>query len=205
MSRSTFEIIRVPAAVLLLAIAAFVLWPRGGDASPAADAASATPSIVVGQPGGEVVPPSEEPSASEQATPIPTLTPAPTATTAPTPEPTPDPTQPPGPNGFTAEVLVCRSISGSSCNDRLERIPPNLATFTALVRFTDARAGDVINAVLSGPSGTIPGGAYTLQGGGDGYYYSTFQARGLPAGDYTMTATRNGEEVASTRLVKGGG
>lgn len=200
MSRSTFEIIRVPAAVVLLALAAFVLWPRDGDAAPAADT-SPTPSVVVGQPGGEVIPTTPAPSPSESSSPIPTVTPAPTATPAPTPEPT----QAPVADGFGAEVLVCRSISGSTCNDRLERIPPNLATFTALVRFTDAQAGDVINAVLSGPAGTIPGGAYTLQGGGNGYYYSTFQARGLPAGEYTMTATRNGEAVATTRVVKGRG
>lgn len=205
MSRSTFEILRVPAAVVLLALAAFVLWPRGGDASPAAEAESPAPSVVVGQPGGEVVPAPAESSASDGPSPIPTLTPAPTATPAPgTPEPTPQPTQAAA-DGFSAEVLVCRSISGSTCNDRLERITPNLASFTALVRFTDARAGDVINAVLNGPGGAIPGGAYTLQGGGNGYYYSTFQARGLPAGEYTMTATRNGQEVASTGLVKRGG
>lgn len=201
MSRSTFELLRVPATVVLLAVAVIVLWPRGGDSSPASDAASPSPSVVVGQPGGEVIAPTPTPEPSVSPSPIPTLTPAPTAT----PAPTPPPTQAPAPDGFTAEVLICRSISGSTCNDRLERVPPNLASFTALVRFTDARAGDVINVVLTGPAGTIPGGAYTLQGGGNGYYYSTYQARGLPAGEYTMTATRNGEAVASTRFVRGRG
>ena len=57
---------------------------------------------------------------------------------------------------------------------------------------------------LKGPAGTIPGGAYTLQGGGDGYYYSTFSAGGLPAGDYTLVATRNGDQIANTVFTRGG-
>lgn len=196
MSRSTFEALRAPLALVLVLIAAFVLWPRGTDSSPIAAETSPTPSVVIGEPGGEVV------SATPTPTPVPTLTPAPTT---PAPTPSPDPTPAPVADGFTAEVLACRSISGSECNDRLDRIPPNAATFTALVRFTDARAGDVINVTLTGPNGSTPGGAYALQGGGNGYYYSTFQARGLPAGDYTLTATRNGQEVATTSLVRRGG
>ena len=50
---------------------------------------------------------------------------------------------------------------------------------------------------MSGPGGTIAGGPFTLQGGGDGYYYSTFPAGGLPDGEYTLIATRNGTEVAA--------
>jgi len=57
--------------------------------------------------------------------------------------------------------------------------------------------------VLSGPV-TISGGPYTLAGGGSGYYYSTFQARGLPEGEYTLTATRNGTAVATTTFTRGG-
>jgi len=158
----------------------------------------ATPaaSIVVGQPGGEVVPAATPPPA---ATPVPTL--APVATSTPTTAPTPDSV---ARNGFGAEVLACQSVSGSSCNGQLGTLPPNAGSFTALVLFTDANAGDSINAVLSGPSGTIAGGAYTLQGGGDGYYYSTFSVGGLPSGDYTVTATVNGSEVASTEFTRGG-
>ncbi len=197
MSRSTFELLRVPAALVLVVIAALVLWPRGGDADrPASDRESASPTVIVGQPGGAATTPSPDPVA---ASPLPTLTPAAT------PTPTPDastPTPAPVPDTFSAEVFACRSLSGSECKGRIDRIPPDLATFSALVRFTDARAGDVINAILSGPGGTTPGGAYTLQGGGNGYYYSTFQARSLPAGEYTVTATRNGEVVATTQLVK---
>lgn len=196
MSRSTFELLRAPVALVLVLIAAFVLWPRGTDSSPIAAEPSPTPSVVVGEPGGEVV------AATPTPTPLPTLTSAPTT---PPPTPSPDPTLAPVADGFTAEVLACRSISGSECNGRLDRIPPNAPTFTALVRFTDARAGDVINVMLTGPNGSTPGGAYTLQGGGNGYYYSTFQARGLPAGDYILAATRNGEEVATTSLARRGG
>jgi hypothetical protein len=61
-----------------------------------------------------------------------------------------------------------------------------------------------MNAILDGPSGTIDGFAYNLQGSGDGYYYTQFQAGGLPAGDYTLTATRNGEPVAVTSFTKAG-
>lgn len=198
MSRSTLEQLRLPVALLLIAVAAFVFWPRGDGEATSANA-TPSPSVVIGQPGGEVIPASVAPSVA--ATPIPTVSaaasPVPTAT--PAPKPTPEEI-----DGFTAEVLVCRSISGSECTDELSTVPSDASSFTALVRFTDANGGDSMNAVLSGQSGTIPGGAYTLQGGGDGYYYSTFQAGNLPAGDYTVTATRNGNEVATTEFRKEG-
>ena len=101
-------------------------------------------------------------------------------------------------------MLACRSISGSNCNDQLGTLPADAGSFTALVRFSNANAGDTMNAILTGPAGTIPGGAYTLQGSGDGYYYTTFTAGNLPAGDYTVTATRNGTEVAVTTFTKAG-
>ena len=128
---------------------------------------------------------------------IPTVAPvSPTSRATPTPVPAVD--------GFGAQVLACRSISGSTCNDRLGTLPPSAGTMTALVIFTDASAGDTMNAILSGPSGPIDGFPYTLEGGGDGYYYTTFTMRGLPAGDYTITATRNGEAVATTTFRKVG-
>jgi len=211
MSRSTFDLLRLPAALILLAIAAFVLWPRG-DGDPTSDAATPMPqpSVIVGIPGGEIFSPSPEPSAA--ATPIPTLSPPPTPepTAEPTEEPTTEPTvtasptQAPAADGFAADVVVCRSISGSTCNEQLSIVRDGLASFTALIRFTNATAGDTISVVLNGPSGTIAGGPYTLQGGGDGYYYSTVQAGGLAAGRYTVTATRNGGEVATTSFTKGG-
>lgn len=203
MSRNTLDLLRWPIAIGLLLIAAFILFPRGDDGASAD--ATPTPSVVLGDVGGGILTPSPEPSAPPpEATPIPTLSPA--ATPEPTPEPTRGPTGTPVPqqDGFTAEVLACSSISGSTCNGQLGTLPAGAATFTALVRFTDANAGDEMNAILDGPSGTIGGFPYNLQGGGDGYYYSQFQAGGLPAGQYTLTATRNGQPVAVTTFTKGG-
>jgi len=192
MPPNSIEQYRWPLALALLLIAAFFLWTRAsGEVDAPATPPSPSPSIVVGELGGEVLATST-PAPSEAATPTPILTPAPS------PSPTPEA------DGFDAEVLACGSISGSQCNDQLDTLRPNTSTFTALVRFTDARAGDVMNAVLSGPGRTVEGGAYALEGGGDGYYYAQFQAGGLPAGDYTLTATRNGEEVATTTLRKVG-
>lgn len=186
----SFDRYRWPLALGLLAVAAIFLWTRAaGDVDAPA---SPSPSIVVGEVGGEVL--TETPAPSEPATPVPTQSPVPTASLSPTP----------APDGFNAEVLACGSISGSQCNDQLGTLRPNASTFTALVRFTDARAGDVMNAILTGPGGTVEGGAHALQGGGDGHYYAQFQAGGLPAGDYTLTATRNGEEVATTSFRKVG-
>lgn len=187
MSRTTFEEIRGPIALVLVMIAAFVLWPRGGEDEETAAVSpspSPRPSVIVGEPGGEVLPPSVAP------------TPIPTATVAATPTPEID--------TFRAEVLVCRSISESRCDDEIRRLGPNTDSITALVRFTDANAGDTVNAILAGPGGTIPGGEYALTGGGNGYYYSTFQAANLPRGEYTVTATRNGVEVATTSFRKVG-
>ena len=197
MSRSTLEMIRWPVAIGLLLIAAFVLWPRGGD-DASADA-SPVPSVVLGEVGGGLLTPSPAPSAPPAATPIPTVSPA--ATSEPTADDSATPTQE---DGFTAEVLACRSVSGSECNDQLGTLAADAGAFTALVRFTDANAGDQMNAVLDGPAGTVAGFPYSLQGGGDGYYYSQFQAGGLPAGEYTLTATRNGEPVAVTTFTKAG-
>lgn len=188
---------RWPAAALLLAVAVVLLWPRGAD--PLGAEASPSPSVVVGALEGDVLSTAPSPSASAAGTPIPTLRPAVTPTPAPTPSPQT------AADGFGAEVLACRSISRDNCNDQLGTLPANAGSFTALVRFSDANAGDEMNATLEGPSGTIGGFPYRLQGGGDGYYYSEFQAGGLPAGDYTLTATRNGEVVATTSFSKSGG
>jgi hypothetical protein len=188
MPSTPLEQYRWPLALALLLVAGFFLWTRAsGDVTAPA---SPSPSIVVGELGGEVL--NATPAPSHPATPIPTLTPA--ATPSSTPEA----------DGFDAEVLACRSISESRCRDELGTLRPKVPTFTALVRFTDARAGDEMNAILSGPGGTVDGGAHTLEGGGDGYYYAHFQAGGLPPGDYTLTATRNGDEVATTTFRKVG-
>lgn len=205
MSELTFERLRWPLAIVLVLIAGFFLLPRDADSDPATSAATATPTptptIAVGEPGGEI-------TSTETPPPPPTAPPTPAPTPSPTPEPTPTPAPTPPPlaaQGFSAQILACQSISGSSCNGQLGTLPAGSGSFTALVRFTEATAGDTVNAVLSGPAGTIPGGAYALQGSGDGYYYSTFSAGGLPAGDYTLTATFNGAEVAQTTFTKAGG
>jgi hypothetical protein len=201
MSEPTFEQFRIPAALILIILAAFVFLPRVGDTP---ESATATPgaTIIVGQPGGRVTS-SNDSLAATSPSPVATPTPIPTPTA--TPQATPPPTpQPAGPDGFTAEVLACTSISGSECNGQLGTLPGDASSFTALVRFTDANAGDAISVILDGPSGTIAGGPYTLQGGGDGYYYSIFSIGGLPNGEYTLTATRNGTEVATTSFRRGG-
>lgn len=192
MSRSTLELLRIPLLIILLVAVAFFLWPRGDEESPGAEA-SPSSTVVVGQVGGAIV----SPSASASA---PVVTPVPTVAISPAPEPTATPVPPPPPaaDGFTAVIRACESISGSSCNGQLGTLAAGSATFTALVTFTAANSGDQLNAVLNGPSGTIAGAPYALQGSGDGYYYSQFQAGGLPPGSYTLTATRNGNEVAVT-------
>ncbi len=197
MSRATFEQLRGPAALILIVVAAVVLWPRGGAESASANP-TPTPTVIVGIPGGEVFP---SPTPTPRPTPIPTATPA--ATPAPTAAPTEPPTTPPA-DGFTAQVLVCRSISGSTCNDQVTTLPPSAGALTTLVLFTDAIAGDTLNTILSGPAGPQAGSPYALQGSGDGYFWSQFQAAGLPSGDYVVTATRNGVQVAVTGFRKVG-
>jgi hypothetical protein len=198
MAGLTFEQLRLPAALVLVLIAAFVFMPReGGPASTTATVDASDVAPVAGEPRGAVT----SSAVPELATPIPTITPSrtprPTATTEPTAEDTAD-------DGFAAEILACRSISGSSCVGELGTLPGGAATVTALVRFTDASAGDVISVTLSGAGGTIAGGPYTLGGSGTGYYYSTFNVGGLPGGDYSLIATRNGTEVATTEFRRGG-
>lgn len=194
MSAAQLERVRLPAAFLLILIAAFVFWPRE-TAGPAVARPTPGPSVIVGQPGGEVV--------VESPTPAPS--PIPTVTSPATPAPTVAPPPPPPADSFTAEILACRSISGPSCNGQIERLPGDSGSFTALVRFTDAIAGDAMNAILSGPGGTLAGTPYPLRGSGDGYFWAEFVVGSLPAGDYVLTATRNGVEVAATGIQKVGG
>ena len=200
MSAPQLESLRVPVALALLLIFAILFWPRGA-ASPAVGNASPSPGVVAGEPGGEVV---GTPPTVAQTTPAP----SPTATAVAAPEPTalpteaPPPPLPPAEDSFSADILVCRSVSGSECNDEISTLSSDAASITALVPFSDARAGDQLNAALSGPSGTIAGSPYTLQGGGDGYFWAEFQVGGLPAGTYVVTALRNGEQVATTGFTK---
>ena len=191
MSEPTFEQLRIPAALILIITVAFIFLPRSGDEEPAAttEAPAARSSPTAGQPGGAV-------TATVPPTPLATLTPPPTSTPKPTATPVAD-------SGFAAEVLACRVIAGPSCIGQFGVIPARAGTFTALVRFSAANAGDAMGVTLAGPGGTIGGSPYTLQGGGDGYYYSTFSIAGLPMGEYTLVATRNGTEVAQTSFQRG--
>jgi len=193
MKSQTFEQLRVPIAVGLVLVALFVFWPRDADGGSPLSAETESPGIVVGEPVGGVI--EQSPIATSEATPIPTVTAAATAT----PEVTPDP----GPDTFTAEVLACHDIDGSRCRGELDEFPRRASSFTALVRFEDARAGDTISVRLTGDGVTIEGGPFTLAGGGDGYYYSRINYGDLPDGEYTLIATRNGDEVARTHLRNG--
>jgi hypothetical protein len=196
MTQPTFEQLRIPAALILIIAAVFIFLPRDGN-DPTATAGGRTASTpTAGQPGGAV-------TLTPPPTPIPTATVAPVLGPTATPKPTPEPTQAADAGNFQAEVLACRLIAGSDCIGRLGTLPARAGSLTALVRFTDASAGDAIAVTMSGPGGTVAGGPFTLQGGGDGYYYSTFTVGGLPNGEYTLVATRNGNEVASTSFRRG--
>lgn len=195
MTQPTFEQLRIPAALILIIAAIFIFLPRGDDdpTATAGDPAGAT--ATAGQPGGAV-------TVTPPSTPLATATVAPRPRSTATPRPTPAPTPVAGGN-FQAEVLACRMIAGSNCIGQVGTLPARAGTLTALVRFTDAIAGDSIAVTMSGPGGTIAGVPYTLQGGGDGYYYSTFPIGGLPNGQYTLIAARNGTEVAETSFQRG--
>ena len=197
MTQPTFEQLRIPAALILIIAAVFIFLPRGDDdpTTTAGDVADST--ATAGQPGGAV-------TVNPPPTPIATATVAPVLGPTATPGPTPEPIEAVADGNFRAEVLACRSLSGPNCNGRVGTLPAGAGSLTALVRFTDANAGDSIAVTMSGPGGTIAGGPYTLQGGGDGYYYSTFPVGGLPNGQYTLIATRNGTEVAATSFRRGG-
>jgi hypothetical protein len=197
MSRPSPIRLAVPLAIVV-AVAGCTTNPDSAspDGSPAA-------SVVVGDIGGEVT--SSGPLTGPGPGESPGTESTPEPTPAPTPAPTPRPTSVPQEDGFTAVVRACESISGDQCNNEYGTMPAGASSFTALVTFTDANAGDTINVVLSGPSGTFPGGAYTLQGGGNGYYYSNFSVPNLAAGTYTLTASRNGADVATSSFTKSGG
>lgn len=196
MSRETIDRLRVPIAlgVALMLLAGYLFLQRA-DADSDSGATGPSASIVVGEPGGGVVTPSPSPTLAPSPSPPVEPTPSATPSASPTPAPTPE-----GP--FTAEVMACRSISGAECVDEISRLRDRDETFVALVLFDNAVSGDVMNAILDGPSGPIEGGAYALPGSGRGYYYSTFAVGALPDGQYTLTALRNGEPVARTELKK---
>jgi hypothetical protein len=183
-TRSQLEMLRLPAALILLVIAGIVLVPRFGSGNETATPSS-TSSIAVDEISGVAV---------DAASPSPIATPTPSPTATPAPTATPRPAAAAG-----AELFACRRISGSQCRRELHDLERD-DRFTALVRFDDARVGDTVEVVLRGASGTVSGGPYTLDGGGEGYYYASFSAGGLPEGEYTLAALWNGVEVDTLSL-----
>ena len=194
MSSDTLDQLRLPLAlgVGLLLLAGYLFLQR----ADADSTAGPSPTIVVGQPGGGVVTPAPTPTLAPTPSPVPAATP--TATPAETPTPTPVPPE----EEFTARVMACESISGAECNNEIRRLRDRDDTFVALVLFDNAIRGDVMNVIFDGPTGPIEGGEYALQGAGRGYYYSTIPVSGIPEGQYTLTALRNGEPVARIELRK---
>ncbi|MEP7082137.1 MAG: hypothetical protein ABI841_04070 [Chloroflexota bacterium] len=195
MSSVTFDRLRLPIALGLgLMLLAGYLFLQRAEAD--STALGPSPTIVVGEPGGGVVTP------PPTATPSPSPSPVAASTPVPTPQETPTPTPIPPEEEFTAQVRACERISGAECLDEIRRLRDGDETFVALVTFDNLRSGDVMNAILDGPSGPIEGGAFAPEGSGRGWYYSSFAVGGLPAGQYTLTALRNGEPVARIELRK---
>ena len=193
-------------APLLIAVAVVI----GGSAYVAARLVGGTadqgpPSGFVGA-GGALI----ETATATPTTPAPeespTQEPLVPATSPATPTPTPVPTAPPSvtpapdpfADGFAAEVFACRALKGDRCGGPMDHVRSG-GSFTALMRFENISAGDAVAITLAGPA-TYGGAPYTMQGGGDGYYYSEFSLGGAPDGDYELIATRNGAQVASTTL-----
>ena len=137
--------------------------------------------------------PTEVPLVPSRTT-TPRPSPTPTATPSPTPSPAPDAFA----GGFEAEVFACRSLAGDRCRGQLDQLRSG-DSFTALMRFANIAAGDAVAISLVGPA-TYGGAPYTMQGSGDGYYYSDFVLGGAPSGEYALVATRNGAEVARSEL-----
>jgi hypothetical protein len=173
--------------------------PRTADAGAGATATASE--VLVGRADGEVVSVgSQAPSSDSIAAGEPTA-PAPTATPTPTPVPTAEPSANhpnQGSDGFSAEVVVCQAVRGTHCSGQTDEISTKVRTIWIMVRFENASGGDRIGMTLSGPGGTRDGGSYAVKGG-DGRAWSQVQGR-LAAGDYTVTATRNGEVVAESTL-----
>ena len=86
----------------------------------------------------------------------------------------------------------------TTCNDQLGTLPADAGAFTALVRFTDASAGDQLNAIAHRTGGHDRRLPVHAAGRRERLLLHQLQTSNLPAGDYTLTATRNGDEVATT-------
>ncbi len=170
-----------------------------GAAAVLRSASASPPGVVIGEVKGVALPTSPPP-----ATPAPIESPSGspgTSLTASSPPSSPSPSAastPENADGFSAEVLVCGSVSGSKCHDETTTISSSTRTIWIMVRFENAGAGDRIGMGLSGPGGSRDGGSYTVKGG-DGRAWSQVSGQ-LPPGDYTVTATRNDQAVAQSTL-----
>lgn len=129
-------------------------------------------------------------------------------TTQPTPDPTPEPTAPPTPapqvfaDGFSAQILACRSISGPRCQGQLDVVEGG--QFVVLIQLEATKAGDVMTSHLVGPSGSTELQRFVVQRGGGGYMYTTQSAASFAAGEYRLVAQRNGTTVSERPLRIGG-
>jgi hypothetical protein len=176
--------------------------------TPRADADAAPSQVVIGKAEGVALPATPgaapatpaPPSATEPGGPTGTsLTATSEATPSPTPSSTPsDVGEASTDDGFSADVVVCSSVSGSTCHGQTSTISSGTATIWLMVAFRDAGDGDRIGMGLSGPGGSRDGGSYAVNGG-DGRAWAQVSGR-LEPGQYTVTATRNGEVVAQSPL-----
>jgi hypothetical protein len=153
-------------------------------------------------PGAEATP---TPSLVAEATPTPEPTPTPSvgpsvAPTAAAPTPTPAVTPPPAADGFIARAEPCDDQpSASTCDNSGAE---NSGDVWILVSFRHAQPTDVIGVTVRDESGaTVEEGSIPLNFCGTntdcaGYTYFFFSS--LADGDYTVRATRNGTEVATT-------
>ncbi|HET8587614.1 MAG TPA: hypothetical protein VFM74_07040 [Candidatus Limnocylindria bacterium] len=180
--------------------------PRTAEAGAAASVGAAASKgaaasdVVVGQAGGSVETTVPSPPVGSQSI---TSTEAPTA--SPTPTPTAESTdrssgsgEQAQADGFSAEVVVCRSIKDTHCSGQTDQISTKVRTIWIMVSFQNASSGDRIGMALSGPGGTRDGGSYAVKGG-DGRAWARV-AGDLSRGDYTVTGTRNGDVVAESTL-----
>lgn len=186
----------VAMAIVLVGLGYVASRLLGGSSEPD------TPSGFIGAGGAVIETATATPASSATPTHEPLTTPTPVPSPSPTPAPTAASTEAPPPDpfagGFSAGVFACRSISGDRCRDQLDAVKSG-GSFTALMRFENISPGDQVAITLTGPT-TYGGAPYTMQGGGDGYYYSEFALGGAPGGEYALVATRNGAQVASAPI-----
>ncbi len=194
---------------VLGALAFAVLAGDAGDqiARPVATRTTSSPAETPtrtplrGLTGGSAVTPSASASPTPSATA--TAAQAPPATPSPAPQPpTPAPTPPPP--RFTATVEVCREVVNGACQGAVRSVNPSDEWVVLLATLDAASRGDVIGFDVSGAE-TFRVGSVTLQSGGGGIAYVELYTRDLERGSYTVTLTRNGEAVATTRFERKGG